>query len=216
MPIYFAEDDPEFRGEFLSSLKVFVRRIKNKAKQKGQPGPSHVDTDSFEFIPFLVQFCADSLTPGRKHYTSSMALRVIHLLVSEDLCSDITPLKASASRQVELFTPAMVRLLVDRLVDPYDEISSLSYQLLERIGPVNMMPWRLLLDEGMKYTLSGRAYKAEGGAKILRLCNEFRSINGSNEIWTELLDSVVQDAEKGDLNEITMKRPLHGRLVALR
>lgn len=232
LPSLFAEQDGEFRIEILRSTRVLLMRlrasthstVKELEKRASKLGNiaqelNEILTSAGLFIGWLVHFCKECITPGRSYYTASMGLRTLYLIGEEGLFTDLkVEVKSGVSSgvRVELFSHSMLRLLVDRLADPYDEVSRLAYGLLERIKDPEMMPLNYLFSKGRELCSSGRADKSEGGAKVLCLCQQFGEANGYKNVWEELWGSLVYDIETGNLRSVAEESPLHGRLIALR
>ena len=148
-----------------------------------------------------------------------MAMKVLLLLCEEDFFTDVKVEVKSAvvsGVHVTLFSKGMVRLLIDRLADAYDEVARMAYKLLEMIHSPEMIPWDTLYAKGKELCLSGRVDKSEGGAKVLVLCDQFKEVNGLAKIWDEVWESILNDITGGNLRTVAIEKPVHGRLVALR
>lgn len=172
-----------------------------------------------DFVKWLVGFCGECICPGRSYSTCSMALKTLHVLCEEGFFTDLeVEVKSGVlcGVHVELFSPSMLRLLLDRLADGYDEVAKLSCWLIERIKDPETIPWKTLYDTGRELCLSRRADKAEGGARALCLCQHFGNVNGYTNVWEDVWESLVEDVNSGDLQLVAEEKPLHGRLVALR
>jgi hypothetical protein len=50
----------------------------------------------------------------------------------------------------------------------------------------------------------------------LSLCQRFQKISGYTAIWDELWESIIEDVKGGNLRNVAVEKPLHGRLIALR
>ena len=232
LPSLFAEQDAEFRGEILRSIRGLILRIRasthSASKElerrisrlgNGTAELTEIIENASQFIKWLVSFCGDCITPGRSYYTASMGLRTLHVISEEGFFIDLdVEVKSGvlSGVHVELFSEGMLRLLLDRLADAYDEVARMACWLVERIKEPEMIPWKNLYFMGRKLCLSGRADKSEGGARVLRLCQQFGAINGYTNIWEEVWESLVEDIKSGDVRNVAIEKPLHGRLVALR
>jgi hypothetical protein len=232
LPSLFAEQDGEFRNDVLKSIRGLILRIRastqsaSKELEKRTSRLANMAAELTEvlgtatrFMRWLVTFCRDCITPGRSYYTASMGLKTFHVLAEEGFCPDLdVEVKSGvlSGVHIDLFSKGMLRLLLDRLADPYDEVARLAYLLIVRIRDYEMVPWKALYSRGMELCLSGRADKSEGVAKVLCLCQQFGQDNGYVNIWEELWESLVADVKAGDLRSVAVERPLHGRLVALR
>ena len=232
LPSLFAEQDAEFRGEILRSIRGLILRIRASTHSASKELERRIsklgnataelteiiDTAS-QFTKWLVSFCEECITPGRSYYTTSMGLRTLHVISEEGFFSDLdVEVKSGvlSGVHVELFSKGMLMLLLDRLADAYDEVARMACWLVERIKNPEIIPWKDLYFIGRKLCLSGRADKSEGGARVLCLCQRFEGINGYTNIWEEVWESLVDDIKSGDVQNVATERPLHGRLVALR
>jgi hypothetical protein len=232
LPSLFADEDGEFRVEVTRSLRNLFLRVRSsshaaaKELERRKSKLNNVDGEfdtilqtASSFIEWLVSFCRDCLTPGRTYYASSMALKTLCLMCEEGLIEDIdVEVKPSvlSGVRVSLFSRPMLSVLIDRLADPFEEVARLVYWLIERIKAPEMIPWDSLFSSGMLLNLSGRADKADGGARILALCQRFEEFNGQSELWETIFNSLSLDLEEKDIRKISVRRPLHGRLIALR
>ena len=232
LPSLFAEQDGEFRIEILRSIRSLILRLrasthstlKELEKRTSKLGNIEAELtlildEAEEFVKWLVGFCGECICPGRTYYTCSMALKTLHLLSEEEFFTDLeVEVKSGvlSGVHVKLFSSSMLRLLLDRLADGYDEVATLACWLIERIKDPDMVPWKTLYDKGMELCLSGRADKAEGGSRALCLCQHFGKVNGYSDVWENVWGSLVTDVNTGDLQLVAEKRPLHGRLVSLR
>ena len=232
LPSLFAEQDGEFRIEILRSIRALILRLrasthstfKELEKRTSKLGNVEVEltsilTEAKVFVKWLVGFCRECICPGRSYYTCSMALKTLHVLCEERFFTDLDMEFKSgvlSGVHVELFSPSMLRLLLDRLADGYDEVAELARWLIERIDDPTRIPWKSLYETGRDLCLSRRADKAEGGAKVLCLSQHFSKVNGYTNIWEDVWGSLVGDVQTGDLQSVAEETPLHGRLVALR
>ena len=230
LPSLFAEQDAEFRIEILRSIRGLILRIRASTHSSSKELDRNISKlgntaeelteiieNALQFIQWLVKFCGECVTPGRSYYTTSMGLKTLHIVSEEGFFTDlIVDVKSGvlSGVHVELFSKSMLRLVLDRLADPHDDVARLACWLVERIKEPEMIPWKTLYSTGNSLCLSGRADKSEGGAKILCLCQQFGEINGYTNIWEEVWESLVEDVKIGDIQSV--ERPLHGRLVALR
>jgi hypothetical protein len=194
LPSLFAEQDAEFRGEILRSIRGLILRIRastHSASKELERRTSRLGNATAElteiienasqFIKWLVSFCGECITPGRSYYTTSMGLRTLHVISEEGFFIDLdVEVKSGVLSGVhmELFSKGMLRLLLDRLADAYDEVARMACWLVERIKEPEIIPWKNLYFMGRKLCLSGRADKSEGGARVLHLCQRFSAING--------------------------------------
>jgi hypothetical protein len=232
LPFFFGEDDGEFRIDFIRSMRNLFIRVrassfsgtKELEKKTSKLGNVEAElTDLIEtaarFVHWLVRLCRDCLTPGRSYYSASMALKTLHIMCEEGFFTDVNiEVKSGvlSGVHIDLFSKPMLRVFLDRLADPYDEIARLTLWLIERIKTPQMIPWQTLYSSGVELCLSGRADKSEGGAKVLALCQQFEKVSGYSNVWEQVWESINRDLENENIWTISMEKPLHGRLIALR
>jgi hypothetical protein len=232
LPSMYTEQDPEFRVETLRSIRNLLLRLrasthsaaKDLERRISQLGDITQElrqqlARASRFVHWLVEFCGECVFPGRTFPMASMGLKTLHLLCEEGFLTDVdVEVKSGvlSGVHVKLFSEVRLRALLDRLVDPYDEVARLAGWLVERVMQPERIPWGELFERGRTLCLSGRADKSEGGARILRLVDQFSRVNGIEGVWEQVRKSLVNDIKGGDLNLVAGERPFHGRLVCLR
>jgi hypothetical protein len=232
LPHFFAEQDAELRIEVLRSMRNLILRIrasthatlKELERRTSKLGNATAELSEIlrtasQFVDWLVVFCRFCATPGRSYYTTSMGLKTLQIMAEEGLFTDMdVEVKSGvlSGVHVELFSKGTLLVFLDRLADPYDEVARLVYWFIERIKEPTVVPWDSLYRTGRQLCLSRRADKAEGGAKVLSLCQKFEAVHGRTKIWEEVWNSIIEDVEFGELRRITIEKPLHGRLILLR
>jgi len=229
---FFAEQDAELRIDVLRSMRCLILRLrasthaalKELERQTSKLGNAAAELSEIiqiasAFVRWLVAFCRFCTTPGRSYYTTSMGLKTLQILAEEGFFTDlIVDVKSGvlSGVHVELFSRGTLFVFLNRLADPYDEVARLVYWFIERVKEPATVPWEMLYQMGSKLCLSRRADNAEGGAKVLSLCDKFSGINGRTQIWEDVWNSIVEDIDFGELKRVTIEKPLHGRLILLR
>jgi len=232
LPSLYIEQDPEFRVEVLRSIRNLLLRIrasthsaaKDLERRTSKPGDiteklKTLLSSASSFVDWLVRFCGECITPGRTYPMASTALKTLHLLCEEGFLMDVDVVAKPgvlSGVHAKLFSEVRLRLLLDRLVDPYDDVARLAGWLVERIKQPERIAWGKLFGRGTELCLSGRADKSEGGARVLRLVDQYSRINGITNVWENVWQSLVEDMKSGDLRRVAGERSLHGRLVCLR
>lgn len=232
LPSMYAEQDPEFRVETLRSMRNLLLRLRASTHAAAKDLDRRISklgditqeltrqlARASGFVQWLVQFCGECVLPGRTFPMASMGLKTLRLLCEEGFLTDVdVEVKSGvlSGVHVSLFSEVRLRLLLDRLVDPYDEVARLAGWLVERIVQPERIPWGELFERGKDLCLSGRADKSEGGARIVRLVDQFSRVNGIEDVREQVWKSLVEDIKGGDLNLVAGEWPLHGRLVCLR
>jgi len=232
LPSLYIEQDPEFRVEVLRSIRNLLLRIRASTHSAAKELERRISklgditqklkellSSASSFVEWLVCFCGECITPGRTYPMASTALKTLHLLCEEGFVMDVDiEVKSGvlSGVHVKLFSEVRLRLLLDRLADPYDEVARLAGWLVERVKQPERIAWGKLFERGTELCLSGRADKSEGGARILRLVDQFSRINGIKNIWEHIWQSLVEDMKSGELRHVAAERSLHGRLVCLR
>ncbi|KAL2825227.1 putative death-receptor fusion protein-domain-containing protein [Aspergillus cavernicola] len=153
LPSLHAESDPGTRGEILSLIRGLIVRLKggvlaNKenpverkpSSNRKQPAVyARDDLETRARLKDYLDFLMADLRPTTSYHRHIMALKTIVLLldsgIDERFSSDLS--NKPEHRQIrwkfhlEIFGPRLMRLLVDLLLDPYDEVRATAINLLK-------------------------------------------------------------------------------------
>lgn len=232
LPLTFADDDMQYRNDVLHTIHLFIKRIRatsyNARKELGNAQSRVANHENVlqsilhnarKFTEWLVAYCRDCLTPGRTFYTTSMALDLLYILSTEEFFTDVDlgrPPSTTWGLHLKLFSKALVRLLIDRLADPYEGVARVALSLLSMMKDKKLIPLPELHSKGLELCNSVRTDRSQGGARALILCAKFQKESERKITWNNIAQSVNRDIEVGTLESLALKTPLQGRLVALR
>jgi hypothetical protein len=258
--------DPYTRGEILSLIRKLIPRLKGgilseheslaEAKlshnKKHQPKFARDDAETRGCLKEYLELLKDDLRPTASYQRHIVALKtLIHLLesgldarfaghIGTKQAGNVTKWRCN----MEVFEPSLLRLMVDLLLDPYEEVRATSLTIL------NLFPQDVLLrgyvQDGSKPTqgkpqLVDALYKAEQLASntsradhadtVARLYHIFftAATDGGSKAtgqWWEtkegVVDTILKKLEEkvslqgGLFNSSMRDAPLHGYVSALR
>lgn len=162
LPAMHADPDPYLRGEILSLTRKLIVRLRNGIardkednaegsmleNQKQQSTFAKSDSETSACLTAYIDFLKADLQPTAsypRHITALMALK--HLLESgiDPRVHGVGPSKTGGNIipwkfDMEIFNTGLLRLLVDLLLDPFDEVRATSLSLM------NLFPRHILLD----------------------------------------------------------------------
>ncbi|KAK6538811.1 hypothetical protein TWF694_010376 [Orbilia ellipsospora] len=185
-----------------------------------------------EHKSFITWFLSE-LLPSQLHQNASyqrvvLALKVYSFWLPQidrdtsnprpgsDLTSDV---KKSRKKQTdrehivlpfdpEIEYPSLLRLLAERIIDPYDDIRSLAAGLIKELRQSNELPWPQILQRAQKLIEhSGRPGQGNGLSRILEVLHDLslKDANVAREIW-ESYDSNISDKTIVDLAFMLLER----------
>ncbi|KAJ5669950.1 Armadillo-like helical [Penicillium maclennaniae] len=260
LPSMHAGSDSYTRGEIMSLTRKFLIRLKSGILKEGisdaavpatgkEPsGWVRSDEETKEFLKAYIQFLESDLVATASYPRHASALRALKLLLQSGLDprTDIAPLKSEVETRwklhVDVFGPRLLRLLVDLLLDPFEEVRQTSLSIL------NLFPRQVLLSGlidtteqqptiGTRLTdalaraesIASKTSRADNADTVARLyhilfCAATSSDEDSN--WWATKQSVVNTIltkleerllSSGGLFNSTMRgAPLHGYMSGLR
>ncbi|KAL4920105.1 putative death-receptor fusion protein-domain-containing protein [Aspergillus aurantiobrunneus] len=260
LPSLHAESDPCTRGEILSMVRGLIVRLKGGilANQDNPVEPRTTlskkqplvfvrdDTETRSCLEDYLNFLMADLRTTASYHRNIMALKTIFHFLESGLDERYIGAVSSKPehRQVrwkfhmEIFGPKLLRLLVDLLVDPFDEVRAVALNLLK------LFPKSVLLDtsrhNGEKpellvaltkaETLASNTSRADHADTVARLYQViFYTAEAKNpresDWWStkmgviELILRKLEDklsSPDGLFNSSLRDAPLHGYLCALR
>lgn len=262
LPSMHADSDSYTRGEILSLTRKFIIRLKGgvlkeqdvseaSASTTGNqpPGLIRSDAQTKAFLREYLQFLQGDLVVTASYPRHISSLKALRLLLQSGLDprTDITPLKSEIETRwklhMEVFEPRLLRLLVDLLLDPFEEVRQTSLSI------INLFPQRILLGGlidtvdlqpkiGTRLTdalaraesLASRTSRADHADTVARLYHVlFCAASNSSAVgsdWWAAKSSVVNtvlakleerlSSSKGLFNSAMREAPLHGYMSGLR
>ncbi|KAL4933322.1 THADA/TRM732 family protein [Aspergillus undulatus] len=171
LPSLHAESDPGTRGEILSMVRALIIRLKGgilanvenpveprTTQSKKQPIVfKRDDAETRSCLEVYLNFLMADLRTTASYHRHIMSLRTIYQFLESGLDERFIGAMSSKPEHlqnpwkfhVEIFGPKLLRLLVDLLMDPFDEVRTAALSLLK------IFPRSVLLDT------AGRSEKPE-------------------------------------------------------
>lgn len=260
LPSMHAESEAYARGEIFSLTRRFILRLKGgivreedaglkiqKATSKPATGQTRNEAETKELLKAYLNLLQNDLPLSASYARHITALKSLKLLIDSGL-DPRTDLKLQKSEmenlwkiQVEIFDAKLLRLLVDLLLDPFEEVRQTSLTIL------NLCPRETLLDclqnttnLGMRLTdaltraetLASNTSRADHADTVARLyhiifCAALPGISDHlNADWWSTKASVVDTilikleerlmGSKSLFNSAMREAPLHGYTSGLR
>ncbi|KAJ5123735.1 hypothetical protein N7448_009832 [Penicillium atrosanguineum] len=261
LPSMHADSDSYTRGEIMSLTRKFIIRLKSGVLKEGISGvnvpatgkePSgwfRSDDETKAFLKTYIQFLQRDLVVTASYPRHASALRALNLLLQSGLDSrtNIPPLKSEVETRwklhMDVFEPRLLRLLVDLLLDPFEEVRQTSLSIL------NLFPRQILLSGlidtaeqqptiGTRLTdalaraesIASKTSRADNADTVARLyhilfCAATNSSDAGLHWWAtkqSVINNILTKLEErllssGGLFNSTMREaPLHGYMSGLR
>lgn len=257
--------DPYARGEILSLIRRLIPRLKGgilsehetftETKiphgRKHQPKFARDDSETRQCLKEYLELLKDDLRPTASYPRHIMALKtLIHLLesgldaryaghIAAKQAGNVTKWRVN----VDVFEPSLLRLLVDLLLDPYEEVRATSLTLLNLFPqevllsgyarPVDRKQVKPQLVDALNRSeqLASNTSRADHADTVARLYHIFFAAADDNsskvtENWWEtkqgVVDTILKKLEEkvslagGLFNSSMRDAPLHGYVSALR
>jgi hypothetical protein len=264
LPSMHAESDAHTRGEILSLTRKFLVRLKGgvvkdedaisttkEALNKTGSGHTRNETETKDFLSAYLKMLGQDLRLAASYPRHITALKALKLLLDSGLDPriDFKLQKSEAENywkvQVEVFDTQLLRLLIDLLLDPFEEVRHTSLSIL------SMCPREVLLNGlennagqqsalGMRLTdaitraenLASNTSRADHADTVARLyhiifCAALPARPGqqASNWWTtkaSVVDTILNKLEerllnsKSLFNSVMREAPLHGYTSGLR
>ncbi|KAF2277988.1 uncharacterized protein EI97DRAFT_415834 [Westerdykella ornata] len=210
----------------------------------GRPDPLE---DSLRFILWYTHFLEWELRPSSSYQRRITALKALAILFRCGLDPNVPYHHLSKSAQgqlhwahsLHLSNPRLMRLLLDLVLDPFDDIRSASVSILElsldsipndkRASTLSLIP-RMISRAEMTMLRTGRADQADGVARayslLFRQCggdlSGFEVADGCQWTKNRILQHLTKqledtiDVAQTDLSLAVNGRPVHGTFASLR
>ena len=260
LPSMHAESEAYARGEILSMMRKFIVRLKGgivreedaglkiqKATSKPATGHARNETETKEFLKSYLTLLQHDLPLGASYARHITALKSLKLLIDSGL-DPRTNIKLQKSEmenlwkvQVKVFDAHLLRLLIDLLLDPFEEVRQTALTIL------NLCPREVLLEclqnstnVGMRLTdaltraenLASNTSRADHADTVARLYHLIfcaalpgNSAQGTPGWWStkaSVVDTILTKLEerllgaKSLFNSVMREAPLHGYTSGLR
>ncbi|KAJ5960846.1 Armadillo-like helical [Penicillium vulpinum] len=264
LPSMHAESDAYTRGEVLSLTRKFFVRLRGgivkdedavlhteKTASKPAQGQVRNEAETTEFLKAYLKLLGDDLRLAASYPRHITALKALKLLLDSGLDPRIeVKLQKSEMEnlwkvQVEVFDAHLLRLLIDLLLDPFEEVRQTSLSIL------SLCPREILLNGlhnktdqqsavGMRLTdaitraesLASNTSRADHADTVARLyhiifCAALPANSGqpASDWWTtkaSVVDTILKKLEERLLdsktlfNPVMREAPLHGYTSGLR
>ncbi|KAJ5452628.1 Armadillo-like helical [Penicillium cf. griseofulvum] len=264
LPSMHAESDAHTRGEVLSLTRKFFVRLRGgivkdedvakkteKTVNKSAQGQVRNETETTEFLKAYLKLLGNDLRLAASYPRHITALKALKLLLDSGLDPRIeAKLQKSEMEnlwkvQVEVFDAHLLRLLIDLLLDPFEEVRQTSLSIL------SLCPREILLNGlhnktdrqsavGMRLTdaitraenLASNTSRADHADTVARLyhiifCAALPVNSGqpASDWWTtkaSVVDTILKKLEERLLdsktlfNSVMREAPLHGYTSGLR
>ncbi|KAJ5935095.1 Armadillo-like helical [Penicillium verhagenii] len=263
LPSMHADSDAFSRGEIMGLTRKLIIRLKSgilsegaseapQTKTGSAPATSaEIDSETKAFLSKYVEFIESDLCVTASYPRHITALKALKLLLESGLDARTTPLLIKSEVQtrwnvhLEVFGSRLLRLLVDLLLDPFEEVRQTSL-LIINLFPSDFLIGGLSDDAdqqiptGMRLTdalaraesLASKTSRADHADTVARLYHIFFSAAPSNAAsetsndWWATKYSVVNtilsrleerlSSPKGLFNSAMQQAPLHGYMSGLR
>ncbi|CAG7982284.1 unnamed protein product [Penicillium olsonii] len=260
LPSMHAESEAYARGEILSMMRKFIVRLKGgivreedaglkiqKATSKPATGHARNETETKEFLKSYLTLLQHDLPLGASYARHITALKSLKLLIDSGL-DPRTNIKLQKSEmenlwkvQVKVFDAHLLRLLIDLLLDSFEEVRQTALTIL------NLCPREFLLEclqnstnVGMRLTdaltraenLASNTSRADHADTVARLYHLIfcaalpgNSAQGTPGWWStkaSVVDTILTKLEerllgaKSLFNSVMREAPLHGYTSGLR
>lgn len=236
-----ADTDAFFRSELFSLTQRMFDRIRaataSLAKPASNPSKAPAANVSLEehkaFINWYLQFITWELRPTSSYQRHISALKCLSLLLRSGVDGNISQQQLSKSAsgnaqwpfQIAVINTCLRRLLLDLLMDPYDDVRQASAGILELCTAVSTtVNTGESLDAAKERAIarmlsSGRADHADGVAYVHSLSYVLGETPESKQVvLTSLLDKTEEmlGVADNELARAVERFPLHGLLTSLR
>lgn len=242
LPHLHADTDANFRSELFSLSQRMYDRMRASSAVMGRSGGDGVSKETAQaltelktFIQWYLRFLAWQMRPTASYQRHISGLKCLLLFMRSgvDSCVLVSQLSKSASGntswsfRLTVIDDGMQRLLLDLLMDPFDDVRQTAASVLElhyTSSNAGASPSAAMLDRALERATvtmlaSGRADHADGVAYMYALSYVVKPTPGSKQTvlidLVERTESMLRIADN-DLAMAVDKFPLHGLLTSLR
>ncbi|KAK9238877.1 putative death-receptor fusion protein-domain-containing protein [Lipomyces kononenkoae] len=243
------DSDPEFRNRVYGFMRQMTTRVRDSCYALTRERKKCIITANLtrakqiealvaaneNFLNGYLNYLLELLRPGSSYQRIHMSLKLLKVLIRAGL-DDRVDAKWHEKNHIDfpfnipIFTSKLVRLLLDNLMNNYEDIRDASIELL-KMAPVTALfedgvDKKLVVDgyceKGLCIIKGLRGREGDGGARILDFCYYLYSNIGDGASEAEFLDkfigileSSIQEAER-NLSSAVKEYPLHGFFSGLR
>ncbi|RHZ58954.1 THADA/TRM732 family protein [Aspergillus thermomutatus] len=266
LPAMHAESDSYSRGEIISLIRKLIVRLKGgildnqnvssqeklSTNRNQQTKSARSDSETRACLKAYIGFLKADMRPTASYPRHIMALKTMNLFLQSGLDSRVNLTKRAKMEEdkvrwkfnVEILEPGLLRLLVDLLLDPFEEVRATSLSilnlvprdmllggLLQSAGQSSVMPLRLTDALTKAEQLASNTSRADHADTVARLyhiifCAAAETHSEGDSQWWETKKGVVdlllkklegKVSNPGGLFTTSMRdAPLHGYVSALR
>ncbi|KAK5745012.1 hypothetical protein LTR17_001763 [Elasticomyces elasticus] len=236
-----ADTDANFRSEVCGLVQRLIDRIRAimavAARQANRAEVSTSGSDAAlavvlhshaDFLSWLIRFLQWELRPTASYQRHISALKCILIVARSGLDNSVAKASLSKSALAEtqwpmkmhVLTTNMCGLLLDRFVDPFDDVRQMASAILTLFPADDADCLRrteaALLQAERAMLASGRADLADGVAYLYKLLD--RQCSDAGSMLTLLLEKLGRmiNTAQSDLGEAVARCPIHGLLTSLR
>ena len=235
MPSIFKESDPDFCHQLVRIFNLFLDRFRvstfHASKHCELEPNQQVLYEGRDFLKSLVHELETDLEVGKSHPKVAMALRFIECLVTSGM-TEVPSAGAQHDKvgvRINIFLPNMVRRILDRLSDQFEDVQVLSLNIIRRI-PLESHVYVLDLLSTRCRDLEHvtRARDCEGRARLFQLSFQLQWEAESRRplpdfqkplnVFDGILDNLMTKIEiaKIDILNGANSYPLHSSFLALK
>ncbi|KAK9429678.1 putative death-receptor fusion protein-domain-containing protein [Lipomyces doorenjongii] len=244
------ESDPEFRNRVYGFMRQMTTRIRDSCYALARAQKKCIITSNasrakeieaqiaanVKFLNGYLDYLRELLRPGSSYQRIHMSLKLLKVLIRAGL-DDRVDAKWHEKNHIDfpfnipIFTPKTVRVLLDNLMNNYEDVRDASINLL-KMAPVSALledgvDKKLVVDgygqKGLRMIKGLRGREGDGGARIMDFCYYLYGKLGDGGDWEAkflnnfigILESAIQEAER-NLSLAVKDYPLHGYFTGLR
>lgn len=240
LDVYFVDDDPDARNDFFSLTRNFILRVRDSTHVAAKNLRGLVERgldinnsaleqqidEGKQFAEALLKRAKEQISPGGTYQRLHLAFSLITALVCAGVDSRVG--KKYLDRRtvafpfsVDVYTVDTVRLLIDNIVNNFDDIRQFSVKLLE------MAPTPLaglgsegsvdrLFRKSMEILKNIQGKQSDSGARLLQFVFNYNVSQGRNEENEKIIDYLLDCLEEGlkiaheDMKSAVSQHPVHG------
>ena len=254
--VFFADTDASFRGDVYTLMQRLMDRMRSVTAVVARTSSQHGKVDPEmalqalktlalhrSFLKWLLKFLGSGLSPSANYQCHISALKVLLIVSRSGLDSSVASEHLSKSAlgatwwpvHLEIATPGLLRLLLDLLMDPFEDVRQTAATILGTLNDSCLQARKGIRDQLVKalqraeasMLATGRADHADGVALLYALIYKQTdpSETSSQRSWPSqaaLMSDLVGKLEnmltiaKSELDSAVDKYQMHGILTSIR